>query len=93
METNPVSGRPAEEAVFAAAAEEVRGLQKQAQFLDAVETAEGQKILKVVEDHLVKRIEALVAEDPAAKAYMGLITTFRGKIAVAQVAREKLLRK
>ncbi len=74
VEIDPVTQRPKKHEVTKDKSDlEEKKLRKIAADLDIVQSDAGQKTIKLIEGQLQARIEALVNEDEAAKAYLNIL--------------------
>jgi len=65
-------------------------LREQARFVGITESDAGKLMITLIQEHLARRIEILVKDDPEARALEGLLNQLGVKYAAAQQAVAKL---
>lgn len=93
-QTDIITNQP-KEMIAAKKAEEARAkeealLKEKAQFIGLTGSQAGQELIALVQEHLQRRINELIAEDPKAQALVSLLTDMGVKEAAAEKAIRKL---
>jgi len=97
IDIDPVTGEPVE-----MMAEETRAVRKkveegrlrdQAEFLNLVGSAQGQKLISMVVSKLEKRVDRLIKDDPEATAYRSILVEMGHKQNLAKAAVKELFKR